>query len=361
MKTSIGDLLPAWLPELPALLAGAGARERLIAPGVAALPLLSGLLLECWLGEGAADAPVGLALRAAAASDFAAVAEAAGEGGEAWRTVGDLARKLSEDESWREAFPELWLEFDLDAAPPASALEAPSVFVQVSETLGRPPRLGAEVPARREQSVKSLCALLERLGANFSGSGEALARVLEAMPASTRISYLGVMLARGQKGCRLTFDRMPLDGGCTALLRALGGLADEGAVVAAIETLAGWTPHAVLHLDLDAPTGRLGPVLGFELEPALLANESARAELLSRRLVTCPQLEALARWPQRRHRATDGGDWPAALTHVNYFSRTLNHLKLVLATDAPCPARWELKAYLGASWGQAFPVPALWK
>lgn len=360
---TLGDLLPDLLADVPAVLVGDAARARLAAPGVAKLPLMSGLLLECRLGERAGAAPVGLALRAAGERDFADVKTVAGaaQAGAAWTTVAAALCAREGDVEGAAAFTELWLEFDLDAPPPdGGALEPPSAFLQVAESIGRPPRLGPEAAVRRGASAVMLQRTLGWFGADFPGSATALAQVLEAMPASTRVSYLGVMLARGQPGCRLTFDRMPLDGGCTAMLRAIDAAADLSGVVEAIGLLGAWTTHAVLHLDLVPGAGgaRLGAVFGFEVEPALLEIERCRVALQARGLITPEQRTALAAWPQRRHRVAAGGGWPAALGDATCFARAVNHLKLVVPAAG---SAWTMKAYLGAHWGHAFPAPALWR
>jgi hypothetical protein len=339
---SLASLLPAELDAAGELIP-ADARQRLTAASVLGLPALSGLLLECPLG--ARPGPVGLALYAAGKRDRAVLTELAAGAADsaAWSAVASVL--LSPNCSAAD----LWLEFDLTDDPFVAGPEPPSVFVAVDRSLGRPPRLGPAAESAQRHAAAALAAVLGLLGPSEPDPRPWLARVLALLPASARLSYLGAMHGRGERGWRLTFDSMPLDGSCTAMLSRLG-LPDWQAYVPLIDRLAAVVPAAVLHLDIE-PDGGPGPRLGFEL-PA----EAVAAPELSD-YVTPTQRAALGQWPSQRHRLVDPASWPAALTGADHLRRSVNHLKV------DCPGAAEpprLKAYLAVGWGRQLPGPQLW-
>lgn len=314
-------------------------------PSLPKLPALSGVLFELALDEN--GPPVGLAVRATAndTEELLRLATAPTRGRDsAWAAVGRLARARNADPRLKGAVGDLWLEFDLDGQPEA-ALQRPCVFAGLSRDAGRPPTRGPNAPRGQRRTVAVIAAVLEALGRHPPAS---LERVVAAMPASSRVSYVGAMLARGGDDSRLTFDSMPLDGSCTAMLAALGwGHGRE--LVPVLSLLVAIAPSAVLHLDLD-PSGRVGNRLGFELAPGAL-----RVSGLAR-MVTSERAETLAAWPRRRHRLVSPEAWPPAFRAWDHLSFGINHVKVVFEPGEPL----RLKGYLAATWDRSIPSPALW-
>ncbi len=316
--------LPALAPLVPA--ASLTPLSRL----AERLPPLSGMGLECPLGR-RPDARVDLATRFTLAHGAAALlAEPSwrqGDDTEGWRRIGAFARAWGDPaQPLARAIPEGWLEFDVEVEP-GSALPTPSLFLKLHDHYARPPLLGPKVAARHDATLAVLDAALATLNpAMESGTRERIEQVIRTMPAPTHLRYLGLMLAREQRGCRLTLTRMPISE-LTAFLDKVAWPHALEPVVGLCDLLLDHDQHVVLHLDVGES---IGPRLGFEVH---LDTPSAWRRLLQHLaplgLSTPEQIEAALAWPGRLTPALIGDAWPPLLDpRSGYLMRAINHVKL---------------------------------
>jgi hypothetical protein len=355
--TTVAEVLDLVAPRLGPL-ATADAVARLRAPDVTSLPILSGLLLECALTMPDAGAAVGVAMRAHGhRDDDALLALAERYDGPAWRGVAGLVAARRADAHLATAFPELWIELDLDRPDDAVA---PSVFAKVDDYYGRPPTLGDAVAPRRAASVSTLSAALTAAGVDLAGASALLDRALDAMPASAGLSYVGAMLGRDVPTARLTIERMPLGGQAQVFLRRTGWDPPGGqdALREVLEKLADYARTGVLHVDLTAgPQGAVpGERIGIEISGDVARDPDFRSMVVGDRLADQAALDALDAWPFRWHHGVTDVAWPAGLRHHTVLAGGVNHLKVVLD-----PAwRVSIKAYLSVVWGSGLPLPSSW-
>ncbi|HJQ26140.1 MAG TPA: hypothetical protein VKA60_19640 [Blastocatellia bacterium] len=332
MKHSLLTLLPLIEPALSRDLVPSEALES-IKRTLARLPLLSGGLLECSLGGH--QRSVDLAVRATAADGgFRWLAEASGleqafGDGEGWQRVREFARLRNQaPHPLHKAVKEAWLEFDLDAG---EAIELPNLFFGLDDHVGRPPLLGPEVASRLSESVAVIRDGLETLGIRINPARkELLEQILTNRPATSRLSYVGVMLARQTPGYRLTIDRVPLSE-LTGYLRQLGWPHAREPVAGVISFLLDQVRHVVLHLDVaEQALSRIGMEVSFEQTVDLVAAWKRFLQALTAIGLCVPaKAEAAHNWPAYFHPQNLSERWPESLPRTSsYFARSINHVKL---------------------------------
>ena len=332
MKHSLLTLLPLIEPALGPDLVPAAALTN-VKRYLARLPLLSGGLLECPLGD--RQRAVDLALRATAADGgFRWLAEASGieeafGDGEAWQRLREFARRRNQaTHPLHKAVKEAWLEFDLDGG---EALKPPNLFFGLDEQVGRPPLLGPEVAARLAEALATIRDGLEALGVTINPAREGLlGRLLKERPAPSRLSYVGVMLARQTPGYRLTLDRVPLSE-LTGYLRDVGWPHAREPVAGVINFLLDHVKYVALHLDTDEQVlSRIGMEVSFEQTVDQVAAWKRFLQALAAIGLCAPaKAEAAHNWPAYFHPQNLRDRWPESLPRTSsYFARSINHVKL---------------------------------
>lgn len=381
MTGCLKSMLPLLGPGLADALAPRAAVMRLEAL-MAELPLFSSGLLECTLGQTAGR--VDLAVRADAGEGefklFGAPEELSRSDSQfsflnKWGRIQEFFRACGvEGSPLHSAVKEVWLEFDLDAD--YDACTEPNFFFKLEPSYGRPPKHGELAASRLTDSLSLIGEGVRHLGVELRGSALAtLERCLRYLPATSAVSYVGVMLQRAQGGCRLTLSLMPLDE-LTAYLHKVGWRHAHFPLVPLLDWLRRHTSHVVLHLHVeDGIAGQLGMEVSFEGKTGM-DYERFLTSLESARLCSHAEAAAIRRWPIRLHRLNGHDTWPQELpARYNYFVRAINHFKLVYEPSLSAPhspscqaliARAEgitvsAKTYLSYAWGSTFPTPALWR
>jgi hypothetical protein len=332
MKHSLLTLLPLIEPALSRDLAPADALAN-VKGYLARLPLLSGGLLECPLGG--RQQSVDLAVRATAADGgFRWLADAEGlekefGGAEGWQRLREFARRRNEAlRPLHRAVKEAWLEFDVDDG---EAIKPPNLFFGLDDTIGRPPLLGPEVATRLAESVAVIREGLEALGVKLDPTRKGLLeQMLKERPAPSRLSYVGVMLARQTPGYRLTIERVPLSE-LTAYLRQVGWPHAREPIAGVINFLLDHVRHVALHLDVDEQVlSRVGMEVSFEQTVDQVAAWKRFLQALTAHGLCAPaQAEAAHNWPAYFHPQNLGDQWPESLPRTSsYFARSINHVKL---------------------------------
>jgi hypothetical protein len=286
-----------------------------------------------------------------------------GAGAGAGRLLRELASAISSG-SLEGGVQEVWLELDAECAPS----RPPNVFVRLPPPYGLGPALGPGPDRRLEDTLSLIGSFTDVLA--LQARAELISRCVHELPASSRITFLGGMLGR-DNGLRLTIGATPVIE-LTAYLRRIGWLDryELEPLVVGLRLVKPHVRHVALHLDVLADG--LGPRVGMELRPELLAGRVAWEALL--RALTeqqgCErsQAGALLRWPRRVHADTSSEPWPEL--EANDFECTINHLKLVHDADVPAGVEARdrftsgglyAKAYLAYAYGSAFPDPTVWE
>lgn len=248
--------------------------------------------------------------------------------------------------SWQRATPALWLEYDRTQSA------TPNIFFQLEDPHSQVPKYGREVAACCEESVALVHAGVEILQ-GVRRVFPSVEEILSTAPPSSRVSFVGCMLARSEPGLRLTIKGIRPQA-IPTWVRAMK-------VPVAKEELAPWVRflgrlanRVVLHLDVSEE-GIHGSLASEIHERDLLPSVSLSdvlQELLG--LEQCEEERAaqVLRWPRRVH-AVNNSAWPRRLGPAsNDFCRQINHIKIDL--------QFRSKAYLAFVLGKSFPAVEIW-
>lgn len=318
---------------------------------LAQLPLLSGGGFEVRLA-GNASRPIDLALHATAAGGIMDLLASgplarelpAGEAGEAaqeaWQRLRGFAQQHRAAGSLlREALPQAWFEFDLDAD---GELPPPNFFARLDDHFGAPPIQGPMALARQLASRNLLRDAAQLLGtAPQAGALEALALCLRHRPGAASVKFVGAMLARPGRGLRLALSDLPLSE-LTAYLRDIGWPGDHRALVPLLYFIEEHVGAVALQLDIadDGVQPRLGLELAFGRvrEPA---GQWARLLAALHGLALCEpaKAQAVQAWPGLVRKADMPGQWPAGFSERQaWLRRSINHIKLSYEPVRDMPA-----------------------
>ncbi|MCW5651053.1 MAG: hypothetical protein KIS62_15005 [Ramlibacter sp.] len=317
------------------------------------LPLVSGGGLEVRLAGGPSR-PIDLALHATAAGgimDLLARGQVTREAplddaaAAAWQRLRAFAEQHRAAGSLlREAVPQAWFEFDLDAD---DRLPPPNFFVRLDDPFSNPPILGPMALARQQAAHQLMRRALQPLGVEPSPKAlEALALCLRHRPGSASVRFLGVMLARPGRGFRLALSDLPLSE-LTAYLRDIGWPGDHRPLVPLLYFIEQHVDRVALQLDItdDGVQARLGLELAFgrAREPRELP-EAQWTRLLEalQGLALCEPAKARAvqAWPGLVRKIDQPDQWPAGFSaRQAWLRRSINHIKLTYepTPDMPVP------------------------
>jgi hypothetical protein len=266
-----------------------------------------------------------------------------------WRRIGMFCKEWGNPASpLYEAVHNLWFEFDIDGSRPPAPI--PSIFIG-SYQLQSSAAEGGLQGMPREWAWLTNLALPILLGAEIKPAvGRQASRCVNFLPLKVRVFQVGLMLARDSQAMRLCMRGIAMsqiaeylkalewEGDCIELENLLDSLEDR---VERIDLAVDITDHVLSKIGLECYLGAT--------EAQLLAFLD---HLISHRLCTSVEAEALSMWPGIVDEAMLPEAWPKDLLAASRelggrlrsaFVRKLHHVKLDYRTAAPLRA----KAYLG--------------
>lgn len=332
----VGALSLLW-PALPDSLVGPAARAR-IAAAAAGLAPIARIALELRLGEGEDD--VDLHQFISASDTDAAVLRrylaTQGPPAQSPNAMWHFLRSWSDNSGGlRSDLHGFFLEWD---GPDAATPRPPAIFLPVQDRHDR----GSDARTRRSR----IAGHVRRLGL-----AEGHAAILDRIPETSSISYIGFMLGRGS-AVRINLRAVQPDT-LDSLLIQLGWPGDRSRAVDFFAMLVRHTGSVAVALDF-APA--IQPSIGFEAALPDFPDREPRWRLLLDRLradglCTPDKCDALERVGARIYPEQAGVDWPASWIaatlrapsqHVPWFERRVSHVKVSIAPDG----RTSAKAYL---------------
>lgn len=335
----VGSLALLW-PAIPDGLVSPAARSRLEAAAARLAPIAR-IALELRLGEGPDEVDLHQFVSRSAA-DAAALKRYLSKCGPAAPGEEIVRRFLN---AWadnaggvRTDLDGFFLEWD---GPGSLSAGPPAIFLPVQDRHDRGPDAAS---CRRR-----IAGHIERL----SLAGGNVTSLLSTIPAEVSISYVGLMLGRGD-AVRLNLRGVRPDD-LAGVLAGLGWPGDTGQASALFSVLVGLTGQVALALDF-AP--KIQPTIGFECAlPHFPAEEPRWRELFdwlcADGLCTQVKRAALERLGARLYPEDEKQDWPASWIEaalmappqfVPWYERRLSHVKVSIAADGDVAA----KAYVSA-------------
>jgi hypothetical protein len=271
-----------------------------------------------------------------------------------WRRVADFAARWADPSSaLYRAVDNVWMEFDVDGAPPV--IPVPSVFFA--------PRPGGQEGARGvayEPNLDGYITTIETVIRLLSGSElaprklETLSDCFRALSSVERVFQVGLMLPRGADALRLciTIDSVEC---AVEYLARVGWPGSEAEVLGVFEPIARLVDRVCLDIDVGETVHRK-----IGLECYFGGNKQPRTEprwgvfldtLVRDGLCTADKRDALLAYPGYVDENAEGIPWPRALRRASQllgerslstFIRSLHHVKVVYRPDEGL----EAKAYL---------------
>ncbi len=299
------------------------------------LPLDTAGVLECRLDEQrpAAD----LALRISRRPTAAASIESDLPSGEAWEGVHNFYHYWS-------ALPSLafiertWLEFDY-CMEGAAAISKPSLFFGWSSTELATSVLGKRISKAVELAQELPCA------------PSLLHFCLEALPSSSQLFHVGLMIHRSQPSLRLCIQDRSVEP-LVDLLKSLGLSSTARQVQQYLRPYFSLSNNFALHLDLGRQISHRVSLECYTHGEVLENSWAAFFQQLSQDQFCQPQkIAALSEWAGRLQLIDRSNLWPStwklprqgkASQQLPHVRRLINHIKFVLSPhQAP-----QTKAYL---------------
>ena len=268
--------------------------------------------------------------------------------------MADFAVRWSDPSSaLYRAVDNVWLEFDVDGAPPV--IPIPSVFFA--------PRPGGQEGARRvayEPNLDGYITTIETVIQLLSGSELAPRRLqmlsdcFRALSSVERVFQVGLMLSRGAEALRLCIKMRSVER-IVEYLAKVGWPGSEADVLGILEPIASLVDYVCLDIDVGETVHRK-----IGLECYFDGNKQPRTEprwgvfldsLVRDGLCTADKRDALLAYPGYVDENAEGIPWPRALRRTSHllggrslstFIRSLHHVKVVYQPGEGL----EAKAYL---------------
>jgi hypothetical protein len=272
-----------------------------------------------------------------------------------WRRVGDFAVRWADPSSpLYRAVDNVWLEFDVDGAPPV--IPIPSVFFGLRSS-------GQEGSARGvayELNVDGYITTAEKAIRLLSGSKlpslvlETLSDCFRALSSVEHVFQVGLMLSRGAEAVRLCIKLHSVER-IVEYLAKVGWPGDEADLRGILEPMARLVDHVYLDIDVGET---VHPKIGLEChfdgnkQPTIEPRWGIFLDSLARDgLCMADKRDALLAYPGYVDENAEGPPWPAALRRasqllcgrsLSMFIRSIHYAKIVYQPGEPL----EAKAYL---------------
>jgi hypothetical protein len=274
-----------------------------------------------------------------------------------WRRVADFAVQWADPSSpLYRAVDSVWLEFDVDGAPPI--IPIPSVFFA--------PRPSGQEGARGvayEPDLDGYIATIETVIQLLSGNElaprklETLSDCFRALSSVEHVFQVGLMLSRGAEAVRLCINLRSVEG-IVEYLAGVGWPCSEADVLGILEPIASLVDYVCLDIDVGETVHRkIGLECYFDgikqpkTEPrwSLFLNSFVRDGLC-----TADKRDALLSYPGYVDENAEGIPWPRALRRASHllggrslsmYIRSLHHVKIVYQPGEGL----EAKAYLAVN------------
>ncbi|HYQ83969.1 MAG TPA: hypothetical protein VEP28_08190, partial [Rubrobacter sp.] len=271
-----------------------------------------------------------------------------------WRRVCDFAVRWADPSSaLYRAVDNVWLEFDLDGAPPV--IPIPSVFFGLQPS-GQEGARGVAYEPNLDGYITTIETVIQLLSGNELAPRklQMLSDCFRALSSVERVFQVGLMLPRGAEALRLCIKLRSVERAVEYLAR-VGWPGSEEDVLGVLEPMARLVDYVCLDIDVGETVHRK-----IGLECSFGGNKQPRTEprwgvfldsLVRDGLCTADKRDALLAYPGYVDENAEGIPWPRALRRASQlfggrslstYIRSLKHVKLV---DQPGEGL-EAKAYL---------------
>jgi hypothetical protein len=274
-----------------------------------------------------------------------------------WRRVADFAARWADPSSaLYRAVDNVWLEFDVDGAPPV--IPIPSVFFGLQPS-GQEGASGVAY----ERVVDGYRAPAEKAIGLLSGSALAprklqmLSDCFRALSSVEHVFQVGLMLSRGAEAVRLCINLRSVEG-IVEYLTGVGWPCSEAEVLGVLEPIASLVDYVCLDIDVGETVHRkIGLECYFDgiKQPRTEPRWGVFLDSLVRDgLCTADKRDALLSYPGYVDENAEGIPWPRALRRASHllggrslstFIRSLHHVKIVYQPGEGL----EAKAYLAVN------------
>jgi hypothetical protein len=271
-----------------------------------------------------------------------------------WRRVYDFAVRWADPSSaLYRAVDNVWMEFDVDGAPPV--IPIPSVFFGLQPS-GQEGARGVAYQPNLDEYVPTIETVIRLLSGNELAPRklETLSDCFRALSSVEQVFQVGLMLSRGAEALRLCIKLRSVER-IVEYLAKVGWPGSEAEVLGVLEPIARLVDYVCLDIDVGETVHRkIGLECYFDglkqprTEPrwGLLLDSLVRDGLC-----TADKRDALLAYPGYVDENAEGISWPRALRRASQlfggrslstFIRSLHHLKVVYQPGEGL----EAKAYL---------------
>ena len=274
-----------------------------------------------------------------------------------WRRVIDFAVRWADPSSalYRAVY-NVWLEFDVDGAPPF--IPIPSVFFGLQPS-GQEGASGAAYKPNLDEYVTTIETVIQLLSGNELAPRklETLSDCFRALSSVEHVFQVGLMLSRGAEAVRLCINLRTVEG-IVEYLAGVGWPGSEADVLGVLEPIAHLVDYVCLDIDVgETVHHKIGLECYFD------GNKQPRTEprwgvfldsLVRDGLCTADKRDALLAYPGYVDENAEGIPWPRALRRASHllggrslstFIRSLHHVKIVYQPGEGL----EAKAYLAVN------------
>jgi hypothetical protein len=272
-----------------------------------------------------------------------------------WRRVADFAVRWADPSSpLYHAVDNVWLEFDVDGAPPV--IPIPSVFFSPQPS-GQEGASGVAYEPNLDGYITTIETVIQLLSGNELAPRvlETLSDCFRALPSVEHVFQVGLMLSRGAEAVRLCIKNLRSVEGIVEYLSGVGWPGDEADVLGVLEPIAHLVDYVCLDIDVgESVLRKIGLECYFDgiKQPRTEPRWGVFLDSLVRDgLCTADKRDALLAYPGYVDENTEGIPWPRVLRRASHllggrslstFIRSLHHVKVVYQPGE----RLEAKAYL---------------
>jgi hypothetical protein len=272
-----------------------------------------------------------------------------------WRRVADFAVRWA-DPSFPlyRAVDNVWLEFDVDGAPPV--IPIPSVFF-APQPSGQEGARGVAYEPNLDGYISTIETVIQFLSGNELPPRklEMLSDCFRALSSVEHVFQVGLMLSRGAEAVRLCINNLRSVEGIVEYLAGVGWPCCGADVLGVLEPIGSLVDYVCLDIDVGETVHRK-----IGLECYFDGNKQPKTEprwgvfldsLVQDGLCTADKRAALLAYPGYVAENAEGIPWPRALRRASHllggrslstFIRTLHHVKIVYQPGEGL----EAKAYL---------------